>query len=261
MVLIELPMEKYSLVYNIKEFDVFPMIASVIYRLQSGKVYVDNMEKPEIVYIVHKSGFSYLYTAKEIDYSEFITFLYNNDYTPQYSHIFNASEELVAAAKKDARVNVKEKTKMRMNGEPQFDNFKNIELGEGYTIKRVTEVDRTVLAAFNLDFIERFWDSVEDFLKYGFGWVIMEGDKPACIWYTVAVVNNNCESDLITLEDFRGRGLASIAGVYVNKTCMERGINMDWNVLTDNVPSIKIAEKFGKKTYMVYTELSLFKNK
>lgn len=255
--LTKLPKEKYKLVYNIKEFDLFPVIASVIYLKQQGNIYVDNVNDPKIVFVIHKCAFSYLYTKdKYIDYKELLNFLYSENSIPQYFHIYNSSQSLVDFSKNQTTINIKHRKRMRMNG-----NLKDFDIPDmkGFDAKTIAQIDINVLSQFNLSFIEKFWSSQEDFVNQGYGYVIMDKNKPACIWYTLCVVNNNCETDILTMPEYRGKGLATVAGRLLLKSFAEKGIKMDWDVFEDNIPSIKIGERFGYKPYFHYDFLSIFK--
>lgn len=256
--MVVLPPDKYYLLYILEKVNLFPIIASVVYLKQDGKIFVDNINNPKIVFIIHKSSFSYLYTSKEIiDYTGLFDFFSSDNYIPQYFHIYDASANLISSIQEYGKFNSKIRKRMRMQGPPCFDKFNDIDMND-YNVKSIDDIDSKELSVFNLSFIEKYWNSIDDFIKNGFGWVILMDNKPVSIWYTLCVLNNNCETDILTLPEYRGKGLASITGYYILKTCIERNVNMDWDVFTDNIPSIKIGEKFCYKPYFYYNFLSIF---
>jgi hypothetical protein len=258
---VELPKERYQLLHGVKELSLFPLITAVIYGIQTGKVFVDSMEHPKSFYIIHKSARSYFYTTDpKVDYKAFLDFIYSNDYVPQYFHIYNASEGLIAAAKEQPNINIRQRDRMRMRKTDRTDISGPVDL-HGFTAKRIDEADRKDLEAFGISFTDIFWDSMEDFANTGIGWVIYDDGKPMTLWYAVCVANKNCESDLVTLPEFRGKGAATIAGNLLLRTLDEKGVNMDWDVFPDNIPSIKLAERYNYETYFEYQFLSIFKVK
>ncbi len=256
--LIELPLEKYDSLYKIKEFQLFPIITSVIYLKQKGTIYVDNIENPQIVYIIHKSSFSYLYNSIPINFDELLYFLIFNNKTPQYSHIYNAEKELLICAEKNEDINIKIRKRIRMKGMPSMD-FNLPNLPKGYSVKHISDIPLDDFSSFNLSITEKYWESIEEMKTEGLGWVVYHNTKPVTICYTPCIVNNNCETDILTLPEYRGKGLGWIAGMYLLKSCVEKNVNMEWDVFVDNIPSIKIGEKFGFKPYFEYDFLSIYK--
>ncbi len=256
--LIELPLEKYDILYNIKELHLFPIISSVIYIKQKGTIYVDNIESPQIIYIIHKSSFSYLYNSVPINADEFLHFLVSNNKIPQYSHIYKAEKELILSAERNEQINIRIRKRVRMKGMPS-ENFILPSLPSKFTIKNISDIPLNDFSSFNLSITEKYWDTIDDMKKEGLGWVVYDNTKPVTICYTPSIVNNNCETDILTMPEYRGKGLGLIAGMYLLKSCVEKNINMEWDVFTDNIPSIKIGEKFGFIPYFKYDFLSIFK--
>jgi GNAT superfamily N-acetyltransferase len=256
--LVELPNNEYHLLHKIEKINIFPIIASVVYLKQDGKIFVDNVQNPKVFFIIHKSSFSYLHNPNDtLNYDEFWDFFATNINVPQYIHIYDASSSLINYIQKRTGFNTRTRARMRMKGIPNFENLKNT-ANKQHLIKSINKIDIKTLDVFKLNFIKKYWNTIDDFLKEGFGWVIFENSNPISIWYTLCVVNHNCETDIFTLPEYRGKGLASITGNYILKTCLERGVNMDWDVFTDNIPSIRIGEKFGYKPYFYYDLLSVF---
>ena len=257
----KLPVEKYNLLYNVDELKLFPMITAVVRRIQSGNIFVDNINDPKTFFIIHKSARAYLYTTDPSpDYKAFLSFVHSNDEIPQYFHIYNASAPLVAAAQDRTDINIRVRDRMRMRKTSATDVSGKVDMN-GFTAKRIDDAELKDLEAFNINFTEIFWDSMEDFVNTGIGWVIYDNGKPMTLWYAVCVANNNCESDLVTLPEYRGKGSATIAGVLLLKTLDEKGVTMDWDVFPDNIPSVKLAERYKYETYFNYTFLSIFKVK
>jgi RimJ/RimL family protein N-acetyltransferase len=250
----------YSIIHNIPEMDLFPIISSVINSKQSGIIYVDNFINPNIILVLHKSNFGYLHVSKDyqVNYEKLLDFIYSEINIPQYFHLYNSSAELIEKVQLRQDFNCKIRDRMRMN---RVKPYKVLDTNTfDFTAKTIHDIDINELTVFNLEFIEKFWTSKDSFLKDGFGWVIYDQNKPVSIFYTLCVVNKNSETDILTLPEYRGKGLASIAGNLILNTLEERDINMDWDVFEDNIPSVRIGEKFGFSPYFRYKFLSMFKN-
>jgi RimJ/RimL family protein N-acetyltransferase len=255
--LVQLPQDKYHLVYNLGQLTVFPIIASVVYLKQDGKIFVDDIDNPRIVFVIHKNSFSYLYSKDDLNYNELFNFFSSGSDIPQYFHIYDTNEKIINAAQQYKGFNIKIRKRMRMKGPPDFAQFADMNIN-GSVIKNIDEVDFSDLAAFGTNFIEQYWNTADKLVNEGFGCVIYFKNKPASICYTACVVNNDCEVDILTLPEYRGNGLARLVAFCFFKTGVSRGINMYWDVFTDNIPSIRTAEVFGYKPYYLYDFLSIF---
>jgi len=259
--LTELPREKYELTHAIEALQAFPIIASVIYRKQKGRVFVDTIDKPKTIFISHKSGFCYLYTEDEkLNYKKLLDFLIAEDSIPQYFHVYHANDGLVKEAQHRKDINIKVRPRMRLQRTRKIGPEAVTEMNE-FTAISTKKIDIKELSVFNLNFIEKFWESVEDFVQNGFGWVILHEGKPVSIFYTVSVAIKDCEGDILTLPDYRGKGLATMAESLFLQTCDEKGIVMGGDVFLDNIPSIRIQEKYGYMPWFNYNFLSVFKVK
>ena len=255
-----LPKEKYHLAYNIPEVNLFPVIASIIYEVQDGKVYVDNKEEPNIIFITHKCSFSYLHIgAQSVNYSALLDFFYSNNDLPQYFHVYDTQNIFEEAVKKDVRFNVKIRDRVRMEGSYDSIDDPSINLDAKYGIKSIQQLSIDDLEAFSLSLISSFYSSIDDFLKNSIGWAITHNDKAVAMWYTLCVVNNNCDGDIWTDPQYRGLGFATIMGKKILKSYKEQGIRMDWDVFIDNYPSAKIGENFNYKPYHPYRFTSIYK--
>lgn len=257
----ELNSSEYGALKGIAEIERFPMTAAVVYGLQNGHIYVDDANTPGLYLIINKSGRGYLYlTAEHVDYARLLDFMWRCDDIPDYFHISNASEELIAAATAYDKVNTKVRMRMRMQKTEETDESGIIDM-RGLTAKRIDEVDNKDLLAFGVDFVKVSWKSIEEMKATGIGWVIYENDIPITLWYPMSVANYNSETDIITLPEFRGKGSATVGCALILKTLKEKGVRMDWDLFQDNIPSLKLAHHFKYETYFPYTFLSIFKVK
>ena len=98
---------------------------------------------------------------------------------------------------------------------------------------------------FKLDLGSRFWKSEKDFLKNGLGTCLVKDDEVICICYAACVVNSLAEIDIVTKDEYRGRGLATVTAQHFIQECIRRGIEPTWDCFLNNTASMKLAEKLG----------------
>jgi GNAT superfamily N-acetyltransferase len=116
----------------------------------------------------------------------------------------------------------------------------------------VRKVDRGLIheaGLAGLDFlvskISSFWGKVDNFLRIGLGFVLIEQDEIASACLSGFVSQATHAIDIYTLEDHRRKGYAeAVAGRYLD-TCTKRGLNPYWDCMAENLPSAKLAEKLG----------------
>jgi len=92
---------------------------------------------------------------------------------------------------------------------------------------------------------ELFYGSVENFLKRGFGWCILNGDQIASTCWAVFVGGGEVEIDIHTTEAYRRRGLAYLLASSFIEDCLKRGLNPIWGCWPENMPSVRLAKKLG----------------
>ena len=87
-----------------KETYQFPIIYSVIDGIQSGKIFVDNIDKPETAFVLHTFGWSQIFGARNTDFLKILNnFLFVEEkfqsikirnYSPHHENFFkNTSSE------------------------------------------------------------------------------------------------------------------------------------------------------------------------
>ncbi|MBZ0100091.1 MAG: hypothetical protein K8F30_13485, partial [Taibaiella sp.] len=98
-------------------------------------VYADNHVLPEVVFVLHKSGFGYLYSsAGKFDAASFAGFIRNCDDLPQYFHLYEPPQEFVAYLKDSSAFGckVRERVQLRYLKTQEL----NISI-DGYELKEV----------------------------------------------------------------------------------------------------------------------------
>lgn len=101
--------------------------------------------------------------------------------------------------------------------------------------------------------IESCWNCVDDFLRNGFGFCLVDDQAIAC-WCTAEYVSRGkCGIGIETGEVYRGRGFAKLTTCAFVDYCISNDILPHWDSWMDNLPSIAVAEKVGFKKTLEYT--------
>jgi len=236
----------------------FPIIDSVFTCKQEGRIFVNDLVKPTVYFIIHKSNFAFSYCeiATENNFNQLKELFLKESKIPKYFHLYDASNYLIKYLTETPEFNIVVRERMRMKG--KFIDFKEDEIEKPYSIKNISKIKLSDLEKLKITNVLNFWKSLNEFKNNAIGYVIFDEDKPCSIWYTLSISDNNCETDIYTIDEYRGKGLASYLGHKILNKLNDSKITMDWDVFCDNIPSIKIAEKYHYKTYFKYKFLSVY---
>lgn len=99
------------------------------------------------------------------------------------------------------------------------------------------------------------WSTINDFLTNGSGFAILNNGQIASYSYTVFSSSEAVEIDVQTAENFRGLGLATLTSIALIEDILLKGKNPNWECFWENTPSLRLAEKLGftaKNDYPVF---------
>lgn len=103
--------------------------------------------------------------------------------------------------------------------------------------------------SWSVDLVGNF-ESYEDFVKEGLGFVITYRDRVVSGASTFAPIENGIEIELDTHPEFRGRGLAKSVVSQLILSCINKNIQPSWDA--HNEISRRIAESLGYTTEFTY---------
>lgn len=239
---------------NILKTD-FPIIQSVLDKTQDGRVF----EWKDNYFIIHKSGFSLFVNASNC-YSELIN-LFLSQKLPQYFHIYEASDELMNLIEPIPEFTLRKRRRFKYE---VFDSCLSVAsplLPHNFSQKTISKASLKDLSIFKLDLESRFWNSEEDLLKSSMGiFIENENEIPVSICYAASVGNGRAEIDVITMENYRGMGLAKASVYAFIKNCHNQNLMPNWDCFDNNFGSIKTAESLEFKKNREYNFLSIYKN-
>jgi RimJ/RimL family protein N-acetyltransferase len=130
----------------------------------------------------------------------------------------------------------------------------------GYNIERI---DKKLLKAASLRNVDRIndlivfkWGSIDDFLREGFGFYLVNENNIVSWCISGNNCKNKCEITIGTHEKTRNRGFATLVASAFAEYCVSEDITPSWHCGIENLSSIAVAEKVGFQkslTYPVFT--------
>lgn len=131
-----------------------------------------------------------------------------------------------------------------------------------YENVRVLSIDEALLEekvlnqlSFLKDKISHFWTTVDDFLKYGFGYIAVHNDDIASVCLSAFVADEMHAIDIETIEVYRRRNYGALVVRAYAEECKSRGVHPYWDCSPSNTGSIRLAKSMGLSldfNYKVY---------
>lgn len=260
--LFRLSEDQYHLLSSVEQLKSFPIIAAVLERSQSGSIFVDSISQPELIFIISKSAFGYLFTPPhKTDYADIVHFFVHELAIPNYFHLYDAPVRLnqyLSSQQESTGYKVRKRKQMRyMSEKIDPEVFKP---GLPLTPHEIKITDLDSLSRLGLDLEHKFWNSGEHFISNGFGIYLeaSEGSKPISICYAACVANGFAEVDILTDPEFLNNGLGKYSSALFVQLCLTRRITPNWDCFEDNKASFQTAKKLGFAEVKDYMLTSIF---
>jgi hypothetical protein len=233
----------------------FPITQSVINGSQKGSVF----QFGQNYFILHKAGFSSLIHSTNC-FEELLD-LFRSEYIPEYFHLYNSPEVLVAKLEElKSEFNFKIRTRIQL--EYIYKDFLSVNKIDGFLVKNVNSSNFDQLQELGLMLDSKFWNSNDDFISGARGLVATDKiGNPVSICYAASLANQKAEIDVLTVDKFRGKGLAKTLVSYFVNNCISDNIIPNWDCFEDNFGSINTALSLNFLECKKYNFLSIFKQK
>lgn len=95
------------------------------------------------------------------------------------------------------------------------------------------------------------YQSIEDYLEHGEGYVILDGEKVIAGASSYSYYDKGIEIEIATHPNYRRQGLATIVGARLVLGCVEKGLYPSWDAA--NWESVKTSRKLGYEFLNEYT--------
>ncbi|KQY84052.1 acyl-CoA thioesterase [Paenibacillus sp. Root52] len=102
-------------------------------------------------------------------------------------------------------------------------------------------------SSFVADKITHFWDTADDFLQHGFGYMLVHerNNEIMSICLSGFVAGQTHAIDIETVEAYRNRGYAAVVAKAFVEECRREGLQPYWDCSPDNTGSVRLAERVG----------------
>ncbi len=223
----------------------FPLIASVILDEQDGIIYANHPTTPTQVYVEHAFGFAQLFGTTDEPFEQSLKqywlveqcFLPNKVrlYAPNFPNFLSSP---------DFQPFRSQRQRFTLNTQNFLQKQINHNLPNPFTIGTVNEANINLIQDV-LGVVTRFWRTPADFIKKSSAIVVYDEDKPCAICYAAAEADQRMEIDVMTLPEYRNKGLGKHAVMGFIQRCLETSRAPLWDCFTNNVGSMMLARSIG----------------
>lgn len=217
---------------------------SITKGYQAGRVFVDDVDAPGTALFWHYGGFALLAGERVEDaLAEDIRKLLRGMYEPE-------QERFALLVGSDAWA---ERLSSLLSGEREIvrtarlkfalETLQKYVIPQGYVLR---ELDREIYGRLAGKVIPAYsWGSAMDFVKYGKGFCLMEGNEIACAAFTAFAGNGQADIGIETAPAYRGKGLALVTASAMAAYILQQGMEPVWGCVQTNDASRRTAERLG----------------
>jgi hypothetical protein len=244
----------------------------------SGKIFVDDVERPKTFFIAHPYGMSLLFgnTGNEEFNDCLRNYILNADETrkkPEWLQIY-------PEAWKPVLEDILGECLVRKEAGPNVPTVAVHEPGKVMEYTRVNfRFNRTKYAAFKASMAKchniirtdekiftkmqgtvipkYFWRDADHFLKDGIGFTLLQNGEPASTAFCAFMHENQLEIGIETMDKYRGMGFSPYVCSALIDYSLENGCEPIWSCRLENAASYKLAQKLGYEPtlYVPYYQL------
>jgi RimJ/RimL family protein N-acetyltransferase len=235
-------------------------IESIFNYKNEARLFVDNPEKPESIFILNSWAYYYLAGNAENDHfnASLVEFL-ENDFFPECirtnnntSFAFYPDTDQWCKKIKElfSHLNLHTSGKTYFNyDESLFNTNWRDRVPEGFSVKRISpEIINSIENNQEfVDYIKFAWTTVDKYFEKGLGYCAVDAKDFATICISVFASENEREVGIKTFPDFQRKGLAYVTACAYIEECLKNGFVPVWSCFSENEVSVKLAEKLGYK--------------
>jgi len=112
-------------------------------------------------------------------------------------------------------------------------------------LRLLDEVLLSTVSPLGVDLERRFWRSGRDLLANGVGVCAVRDGRVVSLCYSACVAGGEAEIDIVTLPEYRNRGLGRRVADRFLSECVTRQIRPSWDCFTANRASMNLARRLG----------------
>lgn len=226
---------------------------SIIERIISGMVFVDNSDCPKTALIGTKIGIYFIAGhERNSDFNRSFRDFYEEEIGDRFT-LFSATkvwDHVICNLFKD-EISQMDRYSYTFNKKKYLSNV--IDIPKDYHVKMTDKDIIENSPEFNKDYYKQYWGSVSNFLANGIGVSALYKGRIVSECTSIFRSNSFVEIDIATQTEFTGKGLAYILGKTFIDECLEKGIIPNWDCDVANISSRKLAEKLGFDSPIKYS--------
>jgi len=253
--MIELHEDEFKYIKKIfsEDNEHYPLVKSIISHNIDGKVFVDNFERCESVFLANKLGWVYfLGNEKNEKFNANVEQVLKSNYLKNCEHIiwFGISDYWKERVKERLNKNLLDFPRIQYIF--KLEKYQSVKkTNSSYQILEIAEENIEKSIEFDGS-ITNFWRTKEEFLRKGFGYIVLDGGKVVSQSISASIEDGEVEIDVMTDMKYRRKGLARLLSMYLIEKSLEKGLLPKWDCSISNKPSKMLAEKLGFESKQEY---------
>ena len=217
---------------------------SIAEGFQSGDIYVNDGDEPEAALFWHYCGFGYI-SGKASE--EFLSEVYEEMTSGLERRLvlITADDDVIAYFRdKDVLMDSRAEYVYLPKGEPGAAvESGNADVAADFQIEQIdagniSKIGGRIIPSFS-------WESPEQFLKEGFGYVVLDRGRVCAVAFSAAVSSDEIDIGVETVEDHRRMGLAAMLADRMCRHITGLGKKPVWAHSISNKGSMNTALKCG----------------
>ena len=217
---------------------------SIAEGFQSGDIYVNDGDEPEAALFWHYCGFGYI-SGKASE--EFLSEVYEEMTSGLERRLvlITADDDVIAYFRdKDVLMDSRAEYAYLPKGEPGAAvESGNADVAADFQIEQIdagniSKIGGRIIPSFS-------WESPEQFLKEGFGYVVLDRGRVCAVAFSAAVSSDEIDIGVETVEDHRRMGLAAMLADRMCRHITGLGKKPVWAHSISNKGSMNTALKCG----------------
>lgn len=129
--------------------------------------------------------------------------------------------------------------------EDNFSKLSKTNLPDNFQLNMTNEESIHGNRNFYIEYIIKYWGTVENFMTKGFGFSVTQNNVHAGECVSIFSSLGFAEIDIVTNDHFRGRGLAQCTSEAFILECLNRKLTPKWDCDIHNLASINLARKLS----------------
>ena len=212
--------------------------SSIAEGIQSGEIYVNDDDDVETVFFWHYCGFGYISGKPSDGFLNEIYLKMISDHNGRRL-VLISSDDGVKEFFRDKDVVLDSRLEYsylhhRYINETGINGFRIEQINE----ENLSRIEGRIIPSFS-------WESPDQFLKEGFGYIALDQEKVCAVAFSAAVSSDEIDIGVETHEDYRRKGLASILAGRMCERILEIGKRPVWAHSISNTGSMNTALKCG----------------